>query len=111
MKQKKYIVEWIDPFQTAKISAFLFSIVGLLLGIVIYLTYVVTLYFSSSQISGGKPGVPTEALSSSQFSLPVLLYTFIIYALAGFFIGYVGALVYNIVCRKVGGLEVTLQEK
>jgi hypothetical protein len=111
MKEKKYTIERVNPFQTAKISAFIFSFVGLLLGIVIYLTYLVGIYISSYQTSGGQPSLSQEALSTNQFSLPILLYTFIVYALAGFFIGYVGAFVYNIVSRKIGGFEVTLKEQ
>lgn len=109
MKDKKYIIEWIHPFQTAKIGSVISGVAGALLGLVGYLTYALVLY-SSPQTSGGAPA--TEQLPPPQSFQPggfILL--FLIYLIAGFFIGYVGAFIYNIIAPRLGGIEVKLKEK
>ena len=109
MKNKRYTIEWIHPFQTAKIGSVISGVAGAMLGLVGYLTYALILY-SSPQPSGGASG--GEQLPPPQsFELGGFILLFFIYLLAGFFIGYVAAFVYNILAPRVGGIEVSLKEK
>ena len=101
----------IDPASSAKMSAVLFSILGILLGMVVYLSYLVTLYLTAVKGPEGKPSIPEEALATNQFSLPVILYTIVLYALAGYFIGYVGAFIYNMLAPRIGGIQIAITEK
>jgi hypothetical protein len=109
MKDKKYIVEWVHPFQTAKIGSIISGVAGALLGVVGYLTYALVLY-TAPQTSGGASG--TEQLPSPEsFQVGGFILLFFMYLVAGFFIGYVGAFIYNMVAPRLGGIEVTLKEK
>jgi hypothetical protein len=109
MKNKTYIVDWIHPFQTAKIGSVISGVAGALLGLVGYVTYALVMY-SASQTSGGAQA--TEQLPSPQeFQIGGFVLLFFMYLVAGFFIGYVGAFIYNMVAPKLGGIEVKLKEK
>jgi len=110
MKDKKYIVEWIHPFQTAKIGSVISGVAGALLGVVGYLTYALVLY-SSTQNTGGQTSPGQELPSPQEFQIGGFILLFFMYLIAGFFIGYVGAFIYNMIAPKLGGIEVRLKEK
>lgn len=110
MKNKTYIVEYVHPFQTAKIGSIISGVAGALFGLVGYVTYAVILSTApktaGSTLGGTEQLPPPEAFEPGGFIL-----LFIIYLLAGFFIGYVGAFVYNMVAPRLGGIEIALKEK
>jgi succinate dehydrogenase/fumarate reductase cytochrome b subunit len=101
-------ITWIDPFKTAKIMSGITGVVGLLFGVVTYVTYA---FFSYSMQQPGGEGVSADIPPIQSIQLAGILLVFIMYLLAGFFIGYVGALVYNILAKRIGGIEVKLEGK
>lgn len=110
MKNKTYVVDWIHPFQTAKIGSVISGVAGALLGLVGYVTYALVMY-SASQTSGGAAGEGGELPSPQEFQIGGFILLFFMYLVAGFFIGYVGAFIYNMVAPRLGGIEVKLKEK
>lgn len=109
MKEKKYIVQWISPFQTAKVVSVVSGVCGVLFGVITYLSY---LFLISTAPKPGADGSGTPQLPPVEQLQPTgFILIFLLYLVAGFFIGYVGALVYNILAKKIGGIEIGLKEK
>lgn len=108
MKQKEYIIHWVHPFQTAKIVSVITGIVGVLFGVLTYVTYAFFLYSSKLPGAGEKGSVDLPPVQNIEPAGLILV--FILYLVAGFFIGYVGAVVYNMLAKKIGGIEVRLNE-
>lgn len=89
----------ISPLSLGKVSAIIYAIFGLIAGIFITIFFLVG-------ISVAKP--------ESAFFLPVLGAASIIilpifYGIIGFVAGVVGAFIYNLIARWIGGIEVTLK--
>jgi hypothetical protein len=86
----------------AKFQAVMMAVVGLLLGGVIYLTQVL--------LMGGFSAETPEAQILSAFG-PVMILMFpLAYGLMGFVIGVVGAALYNLIAKWIGGIEVELRD-
>jgi len=111
MQKKTIIVHRIEPRPLAVITSGICAVCGLLLGILIYITYLVTLYLFTPKGENGQLIIPREAMRADQFSPLVLLMTFILYGLTGYFVGYVGAIVYNFIAKKFGGIKLKISQE
>lgn len=85
----------IAPLSAGKISGILYGIVGLLFAPVFALMTLLS------------PALPEDQRTGMMaFGLGAIVMFPIIYAVMGFIVGILGALLYNLVARWVGGLEV-----
>src|SRR3989344_996170 len=113
MKQEHIQISFINPLSAAKSFSVVFGITGPIAGSVIYTSYRVLISFlqnvSDAGVNSGSPFKTSEdlfnagSISHVSFVLIVLLFIF-----TGFFIGYVGALVYNWVSKLTGGVRVVI---
>ena len=86
----------------AKFQGLMMAVVGLLLGGVMYLT--------QALLMGGFSAETPEAQILSAFG-PVMILVFpLAYGLMGFVMGVVGAALYNLIARLIGGIEVELKD-
>ena len=101
----------IHPLSVAKMGSLLFVIIGSIVGILSYSSYAVL--FTVFQTANGLSRQPSlqPPVSPEQLNWGVIGILLVTYSLAGFFVGYVGAFVYNILAPRIGGIEVKLQEK
>ncbi len=96
----------------AKISGLLFMVVASILGVVSYVSYAAVFFMSQSGGASLPGSIGTESFQGiDQLQWGIILGVLVLYALSGFFIGYVGALVYNILAPRIGGVEISLKEK
>jgi hypothetical protein len=97
LRQIKRIV----PLSAAKMAAAIYGAMGVVLGFPLTLATVLPTIIHARQTETG--------LSAPVISLIVLALVIIIpifYALIGFIIGIVGAAIYNLVARWLGGLQI-----
>lgn len=104
-------ITYIHPQSAAKMSAAIFSIIGVLFGMLMYLTYLISINMATIQGPEGAGTFSGDVTAQSPFSVTLILYTLALYAFAGYFMGYVGALVYNILVPRLGGVKVQIAEK
>lgn len=101
----------IHPLSVAKINAVLFPICGIIAMMVMYLAYVAMYFTTLHPVSpdgvgqGAQDLNPMYALDYGKIFLLVILFS-----LSGYFLGYVGAFVYNILAPKIGGIKISLKE-
>jgi len=84
----------------AKIYGIIMAIIGLFVGILI------ALFGTGAAAIAGMPGV----VAISAGILSIILFP-ILYGIIGFLMGAIGAILYNFVADKVGGVELTFKEK
>ena len=88
----------ISPLQLGKMLALLYGIIGLLaIPIFLFLASV------SAQLPAEQRGSFLMMGTGAAIFAPIL------YAVMGFIIGVIGALIYNLVARWVGGIEVEVE--
>ncbi len=92
----------IDVLSLAKFQGVMMAAVGLLLGGVMYMT--------QAFLMGGFSAETPEAQILSAFG-PVMILVFpVAYGLMGFVMGAVGAKLYNLIAKLIGGIEVELKD-
>lgn len=91
-------IKRIAPLQLGKMLAVLYGIMGLL-----FLPFLLIMPFVSSQ-------APAEQrVGIMAFGVGFALLTPVMYAAMGFVFGALGALIYNVVAKWIGGIEVELE--
>ena len=106
MKEKFYTVSYIYPLSVAKIASILFVILASIVGVVSYVSYAAVFFVSQTTNGSGQGSVRIEPpVGIDQLNFGIVMSVLIMYTLAGFFIGYVGAFVYNILAPKIGGIR------
>jgi hypothetical protein len=88
----------IGVFSMAKFQGIMMAAVGLLLGVVGYLMQAVLLGTSSAE-------TPEAQISSILGPIVIVLFP-IAYGIMGFVMGAVGAALYNLIAKWIGGIEV-----
>jgi hypothetical protein len=91
-------IKRIAPFQLGKMLALLYGIVGLLA--IPFLLFMATM---SAQLPPEQRG-PLMAMGAG-----AALFAPILYAMVGFISGIIGAVIYNVVAKWVGGIEVEVE--
>lgn len=95
------VLRRIGPFSCAKVSAVLYLIIGLIVGAIFSLiSLLVSSVGGESEISG---------MMGMLFGVGSIIFFPIIYAIAGFIGGLIGAALYNLVAGMVGGFELDLE--
>lgn len=109
MKTLTYTIQKIIPKSIALVGAAISAVVGVISGIMIYVSYAVFQMNSSS--TGGGGDATTPSVEPGTPSLPALLLIPIMYGLFGYFVGYIGAIIYNFLAGKGKGIVVEMSEK
>lgn len=85
------------------------ALAGIVIGLIIGLVMLATSIFMGSILSTGGAAVPRGGLAMmgglSIITLPIL------YGLLGFVGGVIGAWIYNIIAKWIGGIEIDLEQK
>ncbi len=100
-KLHKKIVRSVGVSSLAKIQCFLFAILGLFMGILDY----------AATITIGPSDPMRASLIGPQLGIATIVVYAAMYAIIGLVFGVGGALVYNLVAPRVGGIELELEEK
>lgn len=85
-------LKYIHPMSLAKIVAVIYAIVGFIAGIVIALF-----------------GVASLGIFGAAFGIASIIIFPILYAILGFICGAIGALLYNFVAKRIGGVKLVLR--
>jgi hypothetical protein len=96
--QVKRRIKRISPLQLGKMLALLYGIIGLVA--IPFLLFMATM---SAQLPPEQRG-PLMAMGAG-----AALFAPILYAMVGFVIGVIGAVIYNVVAKWVGGIEIELE--
>lgn len=87
----------VDPFSLGKLQGAVLAAAGILFG-VIFATSAVLAALSNGRFWSG-----LVFAIAALFAVPLL------YGILGFFTGYVGALIYNLAAKTLGGIRVVLE--
>lgn len=90
-------IKKIDLMSLAKILALIYAIIGFLAAILA----VVAMYLD--------PLIATSIMPISTFGPIIIVLVPIIYAIVGFIIGAIIAILYNIIASKIGGIKIELK--
>lgn len=88
----------IAPLQLGKMLALLYGIMGL-----IFIPIFLFMSAASSQVS------PDQRMGLMAFGAGFALFMPVLYAVIGFIFGVIGALIYNLAAKWVGGIEVEVE--
>src|SRR3989344_2696726 len=104
MAQKSIEIKFVKPLSVAKIAAVIFPLCGLMILSVWYLGY--RLMFSAGSYISNQQSAETQVTNAviTQPNAMNSLLVLILFSLTGYFVGYVRALVYNIVAKHIGGI-------
>ena len=107
MKSSAIVIEEIKPGSVAVISGAISTVIGAFIGIVAYVTFLLLQMPSKGMPDSGQ-GSPASDVSAP-FPYLMLIILPVLYGVLGFFIGYVSALVYNMVARYTGGITMLIK--
>lgn len=100
MVSKKWTLKKLDVLSTAKIYTVIMAIVGLAVG------FFIAIFGTAAGLMTGAALGPYAGLGlMSIIFLPIVL------AIYGFILGAVGALLYNIVAGRIGGIKMEFEDK
>lgn len=91
----------IDVFSVAKVLGILYFLAGILVGLLFACSLLIGL-------STDSPGFAPARFGSTGFSLAFAICTPFVYALLGFVFGAIGAALYNLIARSLGGIKLEL---
>lgn len=96
----------IEPLQFGKVLALCYGLMSLLLIPVFLLFGAMAMLAGAAQNGGGPP-----AILGAGFGLVMAILMPVFYAAMGFITGFLGALIYNLVAKWIGGLELEFEER
>lgn len=99
------VLKSINPVSLAKIWGILYAIIGLIVGAI----FAMIAFFASAVGSGLDQDIPP--FFGMFFGAGALIMMPIFYGILGFIAGLLGALIYNVIAKTVGGIEIELEEK
>ncbi|MGH7959223.1 MAG: DUF3566 domain-containing protein [Opitutaceae bacterium] len=91
-------IKRVSPLQLGKILALLYGIIGLI---------AIPFFLFIASVSAQLP--PDQQAPFMAMGAGAALFAPILYAVVGFIIGVIGAVIYNLVARWVGGIEVEVE--
>lgn len=94
----KRVLKRIAPLQAGKILAILYGIMGLLF---------MPVFMMISAIGANLPS--EQRVGMMAFGMGMMLFMPVIYAVMGFVFGVLGAALYNVIAKWVGGFEVEVE--
>ncbi|MBI4137563.1 DUF3566 domain-containing protein [Candidatus Roizmanbacteria bacterium] len=110
MKAKHVTLQHVDPFSLGKTVACVYGITGPIVGFGVYVAFSVFMAVTKQVPGDGVGGL--DGSRDTTGGVPFLIFglVFLLYIISGFFMGFVGALVYNWVSKFTGGIRVTVKE-
>ena len=108
MAQKLNEIKFVKPLSVAKIAAVIFPLCGLMMLSVWYLGYQLMFSAGSSVTSSQTTDSSSMTSVSSSPNAITSLVVLVLFSISGYFVGYIGALVYNIVAKHIGGIEIKM---
>ena len=100
------VIKKIEVASVAKLSGAMYATMGLLAGVIFSFFSLITSSMFTRGQSGINPGSMFGVLGvASIIVLPI------IYGIMGFVAGAIGALIYNLFAKLVGGIEIQTEEK
>jgi hypothetical protein len=105
-KMDKLRIKRIDVLSLAKIYAVMGAVIGLIIGIIYGLF---TIVFGAMMMGLGQKEGLAAGGGSIVIGLVMIVAFPIIYAIGGFIGGAIGALIYNLFAKMVGGIEIEVE--
>ena len=103
----KRTIKRIAPLQAGKMLGILYACLGLIFLPIFMLAAAAGAFAQHAQGAQGAPGAPAAVVAGIMFGMGIFMP--IIYGLMGFVFGIIGAAIYNLVARWVGGIEVEVE--
>jgi hypothetical protein len=103
----KRTIKRIAPLQTGKMLGVLYACLGLIFLPIFMLAGAAGAFAQHSQGTGASPTAPAAAVAGIMFGMGILMP--VIYGVMGFIGGVLGAAVYNLVARWIGGIELEVE--
>lgn len=102
----KLRIKKIDILSAAKMYAVMGAIVGLIIGVIYGLF---TILFGAMMLGMGKNEAMAAGGGSILMGIVMMIAFPILYAIFGFISGVIGALIYNLFAKMVGGIEIEVE--
>lgn len=102
----KLRIKKIDILSAAKMYAVMGAVIGLIIGIIYGLFVIV---FGAMMMGMGQKESMAAGGGSIVMGIVMMIAFPIIYAIFGFISGIIGALIYNIFAKMVGGIEIEVE--
>mgnify|MGYP001619999951 CR=1 FL=1 len=96
MVKRTEILAYIDPKSSGKICGIIGAIVGFIVGV----------FFSIFSILGLATNQDTSSLFGLIFGVSAIILLPIFYGILGFLQGVIGAWIYNVLAKRVGGIKI-----
>jgi len=97
-------IKRIDPLQLGKMLAVIYGLLSLIF-VPFFLMFAAATMFSSPAHNG----IPTPVMISAGFGLVMIIIMPIMYAVMGFIADVLGAFIYNVVAKWIGGIEMEFE--
>lgn len=105
MKDNQKELKRIDPLSAGKMLMMIYGILGAIIGIV----YSIMIFIFGSIAGVSNDKVILGVAGGAFGGLLIGAFFVVMYALIGFLAGIIGAAIYNLVAKKVGGLKLELE--
>jgi hypothetical protein len=103
----KRTIKRIAPLQTGKMLGVLYGCLGLIFLPIFMLAGAAGAFAQHAQATEASSTAPAAAVAGIMFGMGILMP--VIYGVMGFIGGVIGAAVYNLVARWIGGIEVEVE--
>ena len=100
-------IKRIAPLQAGKMLGVLYGCMGLIFLPIFLLAGMAGAFAQQTQQTQGAAGAPAAAIIALMFGMGIFMP--IIYGVMGFVFGVLGAAVYNLIARWIGGIEVEVE--
>ncbi len=103
----KRTIKRIAPLQTGKMLGVLYACLGLIFLPIFMLAAAAGAFAQHAQGTEASSTAPAAAVAGIMFGMGILMP--VIYGVMGFILGVIGAAVYNLVARWIGGIELEVE--
>jgi hypothetical protein len=100
-------IKWIAPLQAGKMLGVLYACMGLILLPFFMLAGMAGAFAQHAQHSPADSAAPAAVMMALMFGMGIFMP--IIYGVMGFVFGVIGAAIYNLIARWIGGIEVEVE--
>jgi transmembrane protein DUF3566 len=100
------VIERVEPFSCAKIAGVLYAMLGLVFGALFSLLAIFGAFASAAFATESAP----PPLFGTLFGVGAIVLFPIFYGVMGFIFTLIGALLYNVATKAVGGIEIHVRE-
>jgi hypothetical protein len=100
-------IKRIAPLQAGKMMGILYACMGLIFLPIFLLAATAGAFAQHTQSAQGASAAPAAAVAGIMFGMG--LFMPVIYGVMGFVFGIIGAAIYNLVARWIGGIEVEVE--